>query len=242
MVNGAFSLAGETLEARASGALYWPAARLLAAGDLHLGRGTAAARRGEALLPPYGDRDTLDRLIAEVAALAPRRLILVGDSFDDALGAAEASATVVEAVQLLAAGRDLVWIAGNHDPRPVADLPGRSAAFQREGPITFRHIAAEAPPATAAGEVSAHYHPRATLVGRAGAMRRRCFLAGNGRVILPAFGTYTGGMDAGDPLFDRLVGPNGCALVLGRQVAALPRRRLLGGADSTRPKSAISGQ
>ena len=121
------TLAGARLVARASGALWWPAERLLAVADLHLCRSERLARRGGALLPPYETAATLDRLAAEVAALAPTRVVALGDSFDDcAAGAAIAAADAARLTALIA-GRDWTWIAGNHDPAPLA-LPGSHRA------------------------------------------------------------------------------------------------------------------
>ncbi|MEM6422539.1 MAG: ligase-associated DNA damage response endonuclease PdeM, partial [Pseudomonadota bacterium] len=235
MVNAYVDLAGERLEARPTGTLWWPAERVLAAGDLHLGRAAAAARRGESFLPPYGDQDTLDRLAAEVRLTGARRVVLVGDSFDDTLSADEAAAAVAEALQVLAAGRDLIWIAGNHDPRPVHALPGRWASSLRVGPLVFRHIAASAAPQPGGAEVSAHYHPRATLVGRRGAVTRRCFLVSGDRLILPAFGTYTGGLDALDSAFDALMDDAASVLMTGRRVVSVPRLHLAKGLRSAPP-------
>lgn len=218
-------IAGARLEPRPAGTLWWPEQRLLAVADLHLGKAERMARRGGGLMPPYETRDTLDRLAAEIAALNPREVVCVGDSFDD-LAAAEAVAEEVTGrLALMAAGRRWVWIAGNHDPGPV-DLPGSHRAEYRLGPLAFRHIAAAEP--GGGGEVSGHFHPKARLVAAGRAVSRRCFLADARRVILPAFGTYTGGLDSAAPVFDRLMGPEAQVLMLGASVHALPRQRLAG--------------
>lgn len=219
-------LGGAALVPRPSGVLYWPAADLLAVADLHLGRAEAAVRRGQAPLPPYADRDTLDRLGAEVEALAPRTVLLLGDSFDDAAGAEDAAQRLGPAIEALATGRRLVWVTGNHDPRSVRGLPGDWCAETAIGPLAFRHIAAPERPVAGHGEISAHYHPKARLVCRGTPVRRRCFLTDGARAILPAFGTYTGGLDARDPAFDGLLGPETMALMLGGRIVAVPRARL----------------
>jgi len=213
-MNGhAFTLCGAALVARPSGALWWPAARLLAVADLHLGRAERLARRGGPLLPPYETADTLARLAAEVDALAPATVLCLGDSFDDpdaALGLAEAAG---RDLARLAAGRLWVWIAGNHDPGPT-DLGGTHRGLWREGPLAFRHIALPA----AAGEVSGHYHPKA----RVGGLGRPCFVIDAGRVILPAFGTYTGGLAADSPALAALVRPPARAVLTGGGGIVLP--------------------
>jgi len=42
---------------------------------------------------------------------------------------------------------------------------------------------------------------------------RRCFIASERKLILPAFGALTGGLDAAHPEIIRAVGPNAQALV-----------------------------
>ena len=201
-----------------SGALWWPAERLLAVSDLHLGRSERMARRGGGLLPPYETRDTLERLAAVIAETAPHTVVSLGDCFDD-MGAAEAVLDeLIGRLTGMASGRQWIWIAGNHDPGPV-ELPGSNVAEYREGPLVFRHIARPG----AAGEVSGHYHPKMRLWLRGSHIARPCFLADGDRAILPAFGTYTGGLDATDAALDPLFGPDARAFLTGRAVTVLPR-------------------
>lgn len=214
MTGHAFDLGSARLTALPSGALLWPAAGLLCLGDLHLGKSARVARRGGALLPPYETEDTLARLDADLAAHAPRRVICLGDSFDDA----GAEAELAEAHRLwllrLMAGRDWIWIAGNHDPAPLS-LPGQHLAEWRLQDIVFRHIARPGPETC---EISAHYHPKARLAGRA----RPAFLIDASRVILPAFGAYTGGLWCDDAAFAPLLGHGAVAVLTGKRALALP--------------------
>jgi DNA ligase-associated metallophosphoesterase len=214
-------LAGATLEARASGALWWAAERLLCVADLHLCRSERLARRGGALLPPYEVAATLDRLADEVERLRPERVVCLGDSFDDcAAGAALAPADRSRLAALMA-GRDWAWIAGNHDPAPPP-LGGSHHAELRAGPLVFRHAAAADP---AAGEVSGHYHPKLRLALRHGAVSRPCFLYDARRLILPAFGAYTGGLHADHPSLMALLAPGTRAVLTGEPCVTLPLAR-----------------
>jgi len=210
-------LAGERLAALPSGALWWPAQSLLVVGDLHLGRAERTARTGGGLIPPYGDAETLSRLAAALAATAPDRVVCLGDSFDDM--AAAAAPWLAEALAPLARGRDWLWIAGNHDPR-APGLPGTWAEEARIGPLALRHMAA------GQAEISGHYHPKARLSLRGRRIARPCFACDGARLILPAFGAYTGGLDLTDPVFDRLLGSEAVAALTGRRVTCLPRRAL----------------
>ena len=211
-------LHGQVLHALPDGSLFWPERRLLCVSDLHLGKSERLARRGGALLPPYETRETLMRLDAVLEATAPLSVICLGDSFDDsaALGSLEDADRLW--LNRMVAGRDWTWITGNHDAGPL-DIAGSHRAEVTVGTLTFRHIAAPAQQA----EVSGHYHPKARLAGQAW----RCFLADENRVILPAFGTYTGGLWCHDKAFDALMGPKARAVLCGKtaRVIPMPRRQ-----------------
>lgn len=207
-----FDLAGAKLSALASGALYWEREGLLVLSDLHLGRSERIARLGGTLLPPYEVGDTLARLEADLAGTGARRVVCLGDTFDDR-AAADLGEDHRRWLARMMAGRRWTWIAGNHDPSPLA-LDGDHRDELAIAPLTFRHIAR--PDAT--GEVSGHYHPKIRLAGQA----RPAFLTDGNRLILPAYGTYTGGMPAGTPALRSLFGPQALAILTGRPFIVVP--------------------
>lgn len=222
-----FALGAETLEARPSGALWWPSRRWLAVADLHLGKSERLARRGGPLLPPYETAETLRRLGDEIAALAPAAVICLGDSFDDEAAGEALPAEAAGRLAALAAGRRWIWIAGNHDPGPLS-LPGEHRGELAEGVLTFRHEAAAEAPGLGRGEVSGHWHPKARLCAGGRVLSRPCFVVSRaGRVVLPAFGAYTGGLDARAAPLRRLA-PEGLALLTGARVVAAPLSALSG--------------
>ncbi|WP_425445436.1 ligase-associated DNA damage response endonuclease PdeM [Tropicimonas sediminicola] len=214
----ALDFVGTRLCALSSGALWWPERQLLCVSDLHLGKSERMARRGGGLLPPYDSRDTLQRLDTEVARLDPATVVCLGDSFDDlaAAGALEEDARLW--LTRLASGRDWIWIEGNHDPGPPG-LAGRHVPDLHLGPLRFRHIARTT---AEAGEISGHYHPKAALAARGRRVRRACFLTDGARLILPAFGTYTGGLDVTAPELRALLGPNARAILTGPTQVSVP--------------------
>jgi uncharacterized protein len=214
MQHHVFPFHGADLVARADGALYWPAEGALIVADLHLGKAGRLARRGGALLPPYGETATLDRLAAALAGTAARRVIVLGDAFDDAESLSALPAAARERLGRLAAGRDWLWITGNHDEGADwagAELPGKAVDETELRGITLRHVASRGP------DISAHYHPAVRFMG----VRRPAFLIGAEHLILPAFGQYTGGLDATDPALASLVG-HGKAVLTGTRALALP--------------------
>jgi DNA ligase-associated metallophosphoesterase len=213
-----FHLAGVALTARASGALWWPGAHLLCVSDLHLGKSERLARSGGPLLPPYETAETLDRLGAEITRLSPATVLCLGDSFDDDASADGLADPDLARLLVLMAGRDWIWIAGNHDPGPLT-LGGRHFAEHARGGLTFRHVAH---PGAAPGEVSGHFHPKFRLALGGRSLTRACFLHDACRLILPAFGAYTGGLDAGHPALAGFFGTDARAILTGTPCLALP--------------------
>lgn len=214
------------LAALTSGTLWWRKEGLLAVSDLHLGRSERQARLSGSMLPPYETEDTLNRLEAVIGETSARTIVLVGDSFDDLTAAEEIADQISERLLRMAAGRKFVWVAGNHDPGPV-DLPGSNMSAFRHGDLIFRHIAKPG----AEGEVSGHYHPKARFRLKGQFISRPCFLVDNQRIILPAFGTYTGGLDIQNPAFDRVF-PGDCYAVLtGRRLVKISRAQIVDAAS-----------
>ena len=218
-------IAGVTLVADPAGALYWPDEKLLVAADLHLEKGSAYAARG-VLLPPYDTAATLARLASLIERYAPRRVIALGDSFHDGRGPARMAENSRVALSALQRGRDWVWLAGNHDPAPAENIGGRFAEVLALGALTFRHE----PCADASdGEIAGHLHPLACIVQRGRAVRRRCFAGDGHRLVMPAFGSYAGGLNVRDRAIASLFGAlSFTAHMLGeRRLYAVPAARCL---------------
>jgi uncharacterized protein len=211
----AFTLAGADLIALPSGALFWPAQALLCVSDLHFGKSERLARRGGSLLPPYETRATLERLDADIEATSARRVVCLGDSFDDLTAAEGLDPEDHLWLTRMMAGREWIWIEGNHDAGPL-DLGGSHRAALSLGPLQFRHIAT-----ADTAEISGHYHPKARLAGRS----LRCFLLDQHRLILPAYGAYTGGLWSHDAALTAVMQPGALALTLGKAVLAIPMPR-----------------
>lgn len=210
----ALHLGAASFVADALGALYWPEERMLVVADLHLEKGSAYARR-RVFLPPYDTGVTLAALAAVMARYAPRTVIALGDSFHDDDGAARLPAQYRAALHQLQVGRAWVWIAGNHDPRLPPDLGGARHDVLNVGAISFRH---EPAAAETGCEIAGHLHPVARVAGRAGSVRRRCFVSDGRRCVLPAFGAYAGGLNLHDSAFTPLFsGGERFAHVMGRE-------------------------
>jgi uncharacterized protein len=192
------TIADLTLLADLSGALYWDEERLLIVSDLHLEKGSSFAVRG-ILLPPFDTAATLAKLAAVVAHYDPRRVIALGDSFHDRDAHERLSDTDRDAIKTLQAGRDWIWIEGNHDPAPPASLDGSVATEIAIGAITFRHQ-----PTGSQGEIAGHLHPKARVATRGRGIDRRCFAGDGARIVMPSLGAYTGGLSIRDRAFAKI--------------------------------------
>lgn len=211
-MNYTFTLGSADLTALPSGGLFWPAETMLIVSDLHLGRSERLARRGGALLPPYENRATLYKLDQDIAATKARRILCLGDSFDDLTAADHLAEDDQLWLTRLRTGREWIWVEGNHDAGPAA-IGGTHRAEAHIGPLAFRHIATAKTP-----EVSGHYHPKARLPGRAAP----CFLIDEARVILPSYGAYTGGLWCDHADLAALMLPRARAVLTGKHCLVMP--------------------
>ncbi|MGZ8363370.1 MAG: ligase-associated DNA damage response endonuclease PdeM [Caulobacteraceae bacterium] len=207
-------MAGATATLRCSGALWIEAERALVFADLHFEKGSSYAARGQ-MLPPYDTRETLARVAAEAAAMQPHTLVMLGDAFHDCAAEDRICREDAETLIAIARGRTLIWVVGNHDPKPPESLPGDSAEEVRMGGLLLRHepAASDAP----AGETAGHLHPCARVASRGRSVRRRCFVTDGHRLLLPAFGAYAGGLSVRDWAIASLFRPAPLVAVLGRE-------------------------
>ena len=204
-----FSFAGETFEATPSGALFWRARQALLVADLHLEKASWFARLGQ-FLPPYDSHATLSALSEEVERSGATRLFCLGDSFHDRFGCDRLPANARELLSSLTQKLDWVWIVGNHDPGFADHCGGRIEDEVEVAGIILRH---EAVPDEPRPEISGHFHPKLRLHLKGRQVSRRCFVLSATKIIMPAFGALTGGLDAHHPEIMRSVGTNAAALV-----------------------------
>ena len=187
------SLAGATLLADRSGALYWPDEDTLIVADLHLEKGSSFARF-RTHLPPYETNATLGALEQLMDHYEPRRVVALGDSVHDHGGWHRLDTVQKDRLSsLVARPRQWVWIAGNHDPKAPEGMAGTSVDELTIGLLTLRHEpGGDVAPGRA--EIAGHLHPAARVIGRGGSARRPAFAHDEKRLILPAFGAYAGGL------------------------------------------------
>jgi DNA ligase-associated metallophosphoesterase len=204
-----FSFAGETFLATADGALFWPDRQALLVADLHLEKASWFARLGQ-FLPPYDSLATLTAVAAVIERTGATSLYCLGDSFHDRFGCERLPASARDLLQGLTARLDWVWIVGNHDPGFADHCGGRLEEEVELSGIVLRHEAVRGDPRP---EVSGHFHPKLRVSLRGRSVSRRCFVLSTIKLIMPAFGSLTGGLDAHHPEILGSVGSNAAALV-----------------------------
>jgi DNA ligase-associated metallophosphoesterase len=204
-----FSFAGHSLAALPQGALYWPARRALIVADLHFEKASWFASFGQ-ILPPYDSAATMTALEEIVAASDPAEIWCLGDSFHDSRGCERLPETEQARLRALTAAHRFVWIVGNHDSAIGNPCGGEVIDEAEIDGLVLRH---EADPADTRPELSGHFHPKFRVRVRGRLVSRRCFVATGSKLILPAFGSLTGGLDAHHPEIVRALGTRGEALV-----------------------------
>lgn len=195
-----FALAGLTCVADARGGLYLPDLRTLLVADLHLEKGSSLARR-RVFAPPYDTRATLAVLGALVGHWQPSRVIALGDNFHDGEGAERLLLDDAATLFGLQRGRDWIWLSGNHDPDPPAGIGGIFLPFLTIDGVLLWHAADARDPRP---QIAGHLHPCARVATRGRTLRRKCFVTDGHKLILPAIGAYTGGLNIFDAAFDGL--------------------------------------
>ena len=196
-----FSFAGEEWLLSADRALFRPRDDALLVADLHLEKSSFYARYGQ-MLPPYDSRATLERVALAIRETGARRVFCLGDNFHDKAGAMRLEPHAAGMLDALTRATDWVWIAGNHD---LGAVPSGTSVEELElGALVLRHAAL---PGETRAELSGHYHPKLRVQARGRSISRPCAVRSERKLILPAFGALTGGMDAADPAILKAMHP-----------------------------------
>ena len=208
----AFNLGGQPVVFDPAGALWLPEGRILVFSDLHFEKGSSYGRKG-LFLPPYDTRRTLSTMIDVIRRWQPRCVISLGDAFHDRGAEARMSEEDRDLLRGLTKQHDWIWILGNHDPEPPKYLAGQACEEITLGGLLFTHE----PCASGNWHVAGHLHPAAKVRRGGRSVRRRCFMTDGERLIMPAFGAYTGGLNVCDPAYKPYFASGFSALMLGAE-------------------------
>src|SRR6478736_3613348 len=189
----ATALCGEQVELLALRALHWPRERTVFVADVHLGK-AAAFRAGGVPLPRGSTAADLARLTRLIERTSAARLVVLGDFLHARAGRVPALSYVFVAWRTRQATTDVVLVRGNHDARagdPPADWNVRCVDEPYALPPFLACHMTNSPPSGYA--LCGHLHPGIRIHGSGGETARLpCFVIGNRRAILPAFGRFTG--------------------------------------------------
>jgi uncharacterized protein len=176
-----------------------PASATLLVADLHLGKAATFRKAGIPVPEGSAQRD-LARLADLVTRHAVRRLLVLGDLFHARAGCTEQVQAEFATTRAGLAGTEVVLVLGNHD-RPLGTLPASLGIdtvvpVLDEPPLHFVHEPAT--PVTAACRdlftIGGHLHPTVSIRSPSGdRIADRCFVAESATLVLPAFGSFTGG-------------------------------------------------
>ena len=180
-----------------SGALWLPTKRVLVVSDLHFEKGSHFAQKGQ-FLPPYDTRATLDGLERLMQLCQPQIVVSLGDAFHDLGAEARMDEADAERLERLSGAADWVWILGNHDPLPPKRFRGVAEEVAEVAGLIFAHEPGDHPGWNVAG----HLHPCAVAQKNGRGVRRPAFVTDGERLVMPAFGAFTGGLNVLDPAFD----------------------------------------
>lgn len=219
------SFAGRHFLALPQGALFWPDRRALIVADLHFEKASWFARSGQ-MLPPYDSRATLDMLAGLVEASDAREVWCLGDSFHDADGPERLAPGCRDRLARMAEKIEWIWVTGNHDRalqgEAASPIAGIVVAEAEVDGVVMRH---EADNRDRRAEISGHFHPKVRMSLRGHHVARRCFVRSPSKLLMPAFGALTGGLDAGHETIGRAIGEEGEALVsAGGKLLSFPIR------------------
>ena len=205
-----------------TGAIFWPARSLLIVADLHLEKASAYARRGT-MLPPYDTHITVSRLESMINAWKPATSVSLGDSFHDRDGPDHLPSALIDRLTALTRATRWIWVTGNHDPELPVGLGGAALPELALDGLVLRHI----PTAGSEGEIAGHLHPKARARVRGRILRRPCFAVDNARIVMPALGSLTGGLNVLDPVLRSLFRGRFVTYLLGeKRVFQLPHSLL----------------
>jgi hypothetical protein len=214
---------GQRLLLDPAGVLFWPERRVLVVADLHLEKGAAFARRG-AMLPPHDTLATIERLEQVTHRLRPETVVSLGDGFHDRHGPGQLPSRLADRLRGLTAGCRWIWVTGNHDPEPPQGLGGTGMPSVELDGVMLRH---EPEDGAGGGEVVGHLHPCAKVRLGPRTTRLDCFVTDGSRLVLPAFGAFTGGLNVLDEAVAGLFGQGFTTYVLGEASCRPVPHRLL---------------
>lgn len=184
---------GEFLDLLPDRAVYWPKEKVLYVADTHFGK-AATFRKVGIPVSEHTTKEDCSRLANLVKITGAEQLTILGDFLHARAGRAQPVRNILFDWRDQHKELSIVLIRGNHDqqsgdPWPELDIecmPDPTEAKRWD----LRHLPVESPPRP---YLAGHLHPGYLLSGTGrDTLRNPCFVVGEKRIILPAFGGFTG--------------------------------------------------
>jgi DNA ligase-associated metallophosphoesterase len=202
-------LAQQHLLLDALGVAFWPKQNLLIFSDLHFEKGSFLSQFANPL-PQLDTLDTIKRMQACLDLFQPEQVVCLGDSLHDGNAINRMRQQYIDEINLMVSGaKKWWWILGNHDPDIPKEINGTRVPFLALERLLLVH---EPENLEDFGDVNAqiigHFHPKARRKLSKHYVRGKCFLKDEQKLMMPAFGAYTGGLDSDDPALTALLASN----------------------------------
>jgi uncharacterized protein len=196
LIKGSVSVefAGQTLGLLPERAIWWEARSTVVIADAHFGK-AASFRKTGVPVPAGATTKDLGRLDALLEKTGARRVIVLGDFWHSRAGRQAEVLEAIEAWRKSRAAVEMILVRGNHD-RSAGRVPVEWGIVEVEEPFEEEGICLIHDP-DCTGKFPAlagHVHPVVSLEDYDGSsVTVPCFVVDEGCLILPAFGTFTGG-------------------------------------------------
>lgn len=165
--------------------------------DTHFEKGSYLRQYGRSMLPAVNIYYTIERLWASALEYMPKHIVALGDSFHDINAYARLLPKFAERLNAFKSEIcDNTWVLGNHDPDIPLAVNGAREDHVQMGQFLLTHHPHDEP---AGFNICGHYHPKAKISSRAGFVTAPCFAIDDNRIIMPSFGTHTGGLYINNP-------------------------------------------
>ena len=195
MLSQLIKFANEEFYAYPNNALYWKRLNIIIIADLHLGKSITFAKQKQ-FLPPYDTKETLAKLFECINEFQPSKLIIVGDLLHDMLSLQSFQDIDYQNFNKYTKKTEFIWVKGNHDFD--IEIVGFSKVLDyKVDKIIFNHL----PIKSTNFQICGHYHPKVKISHRGKSIYKSSFVHNDKLLILPSFGTLTGGLNIDqDPL------------------------------------------
>jgi DNA ligase-associated metallophosphoesterase len=186
------------------GILFWPARSLLIVSDLHLEKGSYFASMCQPL-PVYDTLDTLNRLQIIIEKYQPEHVVALGDNMHDAKALQRMMPQDLAYLKKLCSSvNQWSWIVGNHDKDDYSTSVLSGMNFYNV--ITIDNIVLSHDYCQDVEyQIIGHYHPKISVKTKIRGVNGKCFVVTDNKILMPAFGSYTGGLDVKHAVLNTLI-------------------------------------